>query len=381
MKKMKKLNMRGFSHDVVAVLFVVVFAIAGIAYLVGSHADSVTSQAPAGNWESLHGPTVTLKGGSSETVNAYVCKYAFSDTVWRVGAEFNLSTPAAQSWRAYLQNTPNGKAGPVLNTGFGTSAQPVAAFNTSVNQADNNNLTFSFSGPGVNKTTLARSVRVANLPTCAGAPSIQPPTNLTATKTPTSLSLTWQGGSAGKETVKDFIVSYENLATHRTLTYHTNGPVDSYQLIRLQAGATYAVTVRTQPGGVVDQNFNQSAQHASAITVTLPVPKLSPPTDLSAAVPGNGSITIDWQPGAATTTPVTGYRLYFYPTNAGARAASDSIVAAPSLSVHLTNLKLNAKYSYYVREFGGTASNVYSSASVTKTFTLQKKGSTFSVEQ
>ncbi|HEX4774083.1 MAG TPA: hypothetical protein VH234_01030 [Candidatus Saccharimonadales bacterium] len=36
--KLKKLNARGFSHDMVLVLFVVIFAIAGVGYLVASHA-------------------------------------------------------------------------------------------------------------------------------------------------------------------------------------------------------------------------------------------------------------------------------------------------------------------------------------------------------
>lgn len=38
--KIKKLDMRGLSHDLMIVAFVVVFAIAGVAYLVASHADS-----------------------------------------------------------------------------------------------------------------------------------------------------------------------------------------------------------------------------------------------------------------------------------------------------------------------------------------------------
>jgi len=42
---MKKLDMRGITHDVVAIAFVVVFAIGGIAYLVASHADSCSSAA------------------------------------------------------------------------------------------------------------------------------------------------------------------------------------------------------------------------------------------------------------------------------------------------------------------------------------------------
>lgn len=43
--KRKKLDARGFSHDILIVLFVVIFAIAGVAYLVASHADSCDSSA------------------------------------------------------------------------------------------------------------------------------------------------------------------------------------------------------------------------------------------------------------------------------------------------------------------------------------------------
>lgn len=38
--KIKKLDARGFSHDLVIVAFVVIFAIAGVGYLVASHADT-----------------------------------------------------------------------------------------------------------------------------------------------------------------------------------------------------------------------------------------------------------------------------------------------------------------------------------------------------
>jgi hypothetical protein len=39
-KKLKNLDNHGFTHDIVAVLFVMIFAVAGVAYLVASHADS-----------------------------------------------------------------------------------------------------------------------------------------------------------------------------------------------------------------------------------------------------------------------------------------------------------------------------------------------------
>lgn len=39
--KIKKLDARGFSHDVILVGFVVIFAIAGVGYIVASHAASI----------------------------------------------------------------------------------------------------------------------------------------------------------------------------------------------------------------------------------------------------------------------------------------------------------------------------------------------------
>ncbi len=45
--KLKKLNTRGFSHELVLVAFVVIFAVAGVGYVVSSHAQSVKD--PVGN--------------------------------------------------------------------------------------------------------------------------------------------------------------------------------------------------------------------------------------------------------------------------------------------------------------------------------------------
>jgi hypothetical protein len=53
---MKKLNSRGFSHDIAMMLVVVVFAIGGVGYLVASHADSCNPTS---------GPVSTPASGSS----------------------------------------------------------------------------------------------------------------------------------------------------------------------------------------------------------------------------------------------------------------------------------------------------------------------------
>lgn len=45
--KIKKLNARGFSHDVVLVAFVAIFSIAGVTYLVASHANGKTATTAA----------------------------------------------------------------------------------------------------------------------------------------------------------------------------------------------------------------------------------------------------------------------------------------------------------------------------------------------
>lgn len=59
---MKKLDMRGFSHEILVVAFVVVFAIAGVAYMVGSHADSCSPSSP------VTGATIPAQGSCGHTV-------------------------------------------------------------------------------------------------------------------------------------------------------------------------------------------------------------------------------------------------------------------------------------------------------------------------
>ncbi len=57
--KLKKLNPKGFSHDIVFVLVIVLFAVGGVAYLVASHADQLPattgtgSSAKAAGWTSF----------------------------------------------------------------------------------------------------------------------------------------------------------------------------------------------------------------------------------------------------------------------------------------------------------------------------------------
>src|SRR4051812_24687888 len=62
--KIKKLNISGFSHHLVLMVFVLVFAIAGVGYLVASHA-----MPPTGNHQPSHPPRLrVLNNFSSDRV-------------------------------------------------------------------------------------------------------------------------------------------------------------------------------------------------------------------------------------------------------------------------------------------------------------------------
>jgi hypothetical protein len=80
--KHKKLDMRGFSHDIALVAFVVIFAISGVAYLVASRAASCTPVKPG------PGPVLRSEGAVSSTADTS-CQPASGPT------SSPVSTPAA----------------------------------------------------------------------------------------------------------------------------------------------------------------------------------------------------------------------------------------------------------------------------------------------
>ncbi len=65
--KMKKLNMRGFTHTVALIAVVAVFAVAGVGYMVASHADSTCSSTST---QTINGVTTT---SSSSSCNSSTC--------------------------------------------------------------------------------------------------------------------------------------------------------------------------------------------------------------------------------------------------------------------------------------------------------------------
>jgi peptidoglycan hydrolase-like protein with peptidoglycan-binding domain len=68
MQKLQKLNKRGFSHHIVLAAFVVVFAVAGVAYLVASHAQ--TAQFAYHNQGCTKHTYGILRGGKKQCIQA-----------------------------------------------------------------------------------------------------------------------------------------------------------------------------------------------------------------------------------------------------------------------------------------------------------------------
>jgi hypothetical protein len=85
----KKLDVKGFSHEVVLLLIVVIFAIAGVAYLVGSHADNPTTSS---SW-------ATVKSIASPYSDGQSVQYSPSPYTAKV---YQRSTLTAGSTQEYL---------------------------------------------------------------------------------------------------------------------------------------------------------------------------------------------------------------------------------------------------------------------------------------
>jgi hypothetical protein len=170
--KLKRLNTRGFSHDFLLVALVAVFAIAGVGYLVASHADNIT---PTGSYAFLG---QALLPQQNQTVKVYGCKYTVANNVWQVQGFFSLSNSfkVANSWSASLTNTGSTPyPGYKSVTGYFVETAPNAAgipsptvlLISKVYSNTNNYMRFGYyGGPGVSGV-LASNIRVGNLPTCS----------------------------------------------------------------------------------------------------------------------------------------------------------------------------------------------------------------------
>ncbi len=125
--KLKKLDMRGFSHDVVLVLFIAIFAIGGVAYLVASHAASCTpTPTQPGNAQPYTAtPTYIIKGSTPSG-----CQSVSGPVTGPPLAQGEqLSIPPARRPAQYLHLCSTGNPGGAL-TYFVTQGTPNCLPNT-----------------------------------------------------------------------------------------------------------------------------------------------------------------------------------------------------------------------------------------------------------
>jgi hypothetical protein len=124
--KLKKLNARGFSHDIIIVLFVVIFAIAGVGYLVASHADNSCSPTSG---PSSSATSDTVSDPTSDASSSPVCQPTSSPTSTPTSAP---TTPATKLTASCVIN------GVPANPSYGQVLYPSATISVSSGQGSYN---------------------------------------------------------------------------------------------------------------------------------------------------------------------------------------------------------------------------------------------------
>lgn len=315
---MKKLNSRGFSHDIVLALFVIIFAIAGIAYLVASHAapSSKNSTPPPGTVPTLtysnqqwslnpqlpktcqteddtHVREYTGALNGTFTTTEQMC--GLNTDGWTAGGEgleatasiVGSSTPPSMTITAptvYNGNPTNGPQTQYLAKLMGsTTAKGVTTYNYAVcfvpyyflgsdtGTSPLNGGTYNYSISGVySKLTYTTknemtevSFQKSYCPTSEqNLGPLQAPTNVTPQAvSSSSVSLSWQGGcyESGTNSYSVGCAIYRNGIKVGTVTTNSSTYTDS----GLQANSTYSYTVQQY-----DSYGDTPAMSSPAVTVT-----------------------------------------------------------------------------------------------------------------
>jgi hypothetical protein len=127
--KLKKLDMRGFSHDIFLVAFVLVFVIVGVAYLVASHADTCVPSTSPTACQPASGPVSRSKLAAGEQLSippqrrpvqyVHLCKVGTTSGVPLPGP---INTGASNTSTLYVtQGTPNCLAGSTFQYNYAPS--------------------------------------------------------------------------------------------------------------------------------------------------------------------------------------------------------------------------------------------------------------------
>jgi hypothetical protein len=221
MLKLRKLNNKGFSHDFLGILFVVVFAIIGVGYLVASHADSVaytsTNEFSKFQYSVGTGTTAALTHSNATNLllqfNKGVTSYHASDT-----ALYQFTLPAKTTASSLSMNVSYVDAG--YDTVFVSTGTPgnrvwsVSRASTQSNQTVNLNFSnkptiiyfgisakgssggFSGSFPGNRNLTVNSYTLKGTTTTDTQAPTVSLSANPASVASGGSSTLTWSSTNA-----------------------------------------------------------------------------------------------------------------------------------------------------------------------------------------
>lgn len=176
--KFNKLNNFGVAHDVMMIAVVAIVAIAGVGYLVASHADTLTPQCYPDSLSKCSKLGSQVDASANNTVTVYACKYSSGTNDWTVSAYFTLANtykqPSGYYWDTYMINSTTDplKGVPLITDGVFNDNYPTPySYSTTevYNQADNY-MTFQYTtnlnGASTSSGILASKIRPGNLPTC-----------------------------------------------------------------------------------------------------------------------------------------------------------------------------------------------------------------------
>ncbi len=175
-------------------------------------------------------------------------------------------------------------------------------------------------------------------------PSINPPTNLTASiDGSNNLVLAWTATTTPASVVKGYnIYRSTTSGSGYTLAGRVSGSTTvTFIDTSIDPNTTYYYVARTET--------NDGTESGNSNEATVTIPRLQPPTNLSATSDGSPNINLTW---TATTSPsaiVKGYNIYRSTTNGSGYTLIGSVTGSDITTFADTSTNLNTTYYYVVR--------------------------------
>ena len=279
--KLKKLDMRGFSHDIALVLFVVIFAIAGVGYLVASHADNcnpnpvsgvtsgavstvVSSPASTPVCQSVPITAPTNYAATQITTNSFVD--SFSPSTDNVGG-----TIVGYNTYRYVTSAGPQTAALYAAGGLNTHGSTTVGLNP--------NTTYSFYLKARDNASPPNLSPPSNIITVTTLPLLTAPTNLTSTNTnATSTFLRWTpgvnnatGGNVAGYNLYRYVtnagpgtaVLYSRLSPTNAATVAGLSPATTYSFYLVAFDTSSPALVVSEPSSTINVTTSGSGEQLS----------------------------------------------------------------------------------------------------------------------